>query len=165
MTTTDPTAYPGGEPDDADELFHEVEHIVDRVTDDEIEDRLRQLLAETGHSHPDDPGQPTRPWLLAGQVDAVCAELAAGSANEATADWGQAAAQLRAAQNDLAAARTAAVAAHHEAEIQIQRGARPTGGRRGSAARGPGADRRGRVRGRRDRPGAARGRRHPHRSP
>ncbi len=40
--------------DPADELFAEVDSVVDAIPDDYVEQRLRQVLASAGYGYPDD---------------------------------------------------------------------------------------------------------------
>lgn len=125
MTTNDTSSYPAGEPDDLWELYREVLDLVDEevdaITDEEVDDRLRQVLTDTGYLDAD-----------RGEISAVLG-IARGAAHldlaglvkrlSDSTEWDEAACLLAAAQHEAAMAQARAKAAWRQAQTELARAA------------------------------------------
>jgi hypothetical protein len=100
------------------EVFDLVDEDVDEITDADVEDRLRRLLAEAGYA---DPAQDSHrePGEVAHAELARLTERLCGST-----DWDRAGGLARAAQDEAAFAWASAGAARREAEIQMEKAER-----------------------------------------
>lgn len=115
MNTND-AAYPMGEPGPDGEFIDEVDRAVARVTDADVEDRLRQFLAETGYIHPDDVDALPRAWFGTAPAYGDAPGLADGGPHGA--EWLR---FVQDVQRQAACAQAAAAAARHEADLQADR--------------------------------------------
>lgn len=123
MTTNDMTTQPHGEPEPLEQMFGEVfdlvDETVDRVTDDEVGDRLRQVLAAAGYEDPGDSHQSRGALVDPGRTIAHLDVARLAKELSTTAEWEQTKCLLRALQEEVAIAQTSAVAARRESEIQM----------------------------------------------